>query len=151
MVHFYDKSCKFAATNKNKFAMKKFLLTLTVLINLSAFAIGQKYSTIRPIYFILCDNIFESHTPRGTQRSPINMTFLPLTWKDGDQIYLKWQVDITTLQLYITGINGDVVSEYNFSSIAGSVSTIDISDLKEGRYYLIIQINGQQFQGSFNV
>lgn len=127
--------------------MRKFLLFLAALFFINAES--------KP----LCvDNTPTTHvtydirrSPRGSQRMPMRLSFLPITWVDGNAIHFQWTTAIPSVNIYVTDEFGAVVNQANYAAVAGSQSLMDITGLDEGRYTIHVCIEGQEYLGTFTL
>lgn len=130
-----------------KINMRKVLLIFLLLFSLAIK--GQGLFQVCQINYVPCNNNSNTHTTRGTQRSPVNVTNLPITWIEGSFIHFEWTSNISSVDIYIRNNFGVLEDEYTYESVSGRHTTIDVSNLEEGTYTLYISILGQLFQGSF--
>lgn len=131
--------------------MKKLLLTLTMLCAI-CFSVYSQTSSVKDhiVYFSYGNNVNTS-SPRGTQRSPMNLSFLPLTWTEGNTIYFEWTTNIPSVQASLEDEAGDIIEEEIYAAKAGSISKMYIDGSAGDSYTIHLCINGQTYIGTFDL
>ena len=92
-----------------------------------------------------------NHSARGTKRSPVHLSFLPQALVNESSIYFEWTTDIPSVLIFITDVNGTVLFQESYVSVAGETSVVSIANLASGNYTLHISIGNQTFVGSFSL
>lgn len=82
----------------------------------------------------------------------MNLSFLPLTWIEGNTIFFEWTTDIPSVQISLEDETGTIINEEVYVANTGCTSTMNIDNLDEGSIYTLhLYINGQTYIATFSL
>lgn len=115
------------------------LITLSLIGNMSWTTAKVSYEQIMHIYYNTSKN-----TNHGTHRAPMKSSNLPITWLEGRNLHFIWQADEANVSISILDKDQTILyGEKN--ELRDGETIINVSDLEEGEYTLILIINGHSY------
>ena len=132
--------------------MKKINLRICVFAMFSclfSFGLAQSLDSI-PIPFTMLkgDIIGDAH---GWHRGPAQNQSLPVVYYDTTEEFLYFESEelINGLSVQIVDESGVIIEEQIMTIQPDVYTTIDVSNLSEGLYFIIIYMNGRTYIGEF--
>lgn len=92
-----------------------------------------------------------NHSPEGTKRNPANFDCLPETWISGGYLHFLGSEDIALAGVVIWDEYDNEVLSTSVMIVEDLVSSIDISNLSSGSYYLFIIVDGVVYEAYFEL
>lgn len=113
------------------------LITLSLIIHTSWTTAKLSNQQNTQIYYNMSKN-----TNQGAHRVPTKSSNLPITWLEEGKLHFIWQTDVPNVSICI--LNGKNQTDLYKETIGvkGKETIVDVSDLENGKYTLVLMING---------